>query len=132
MLMSKLSFFEEQTVNGRRAKIAKIKAKLHDKVILHMSNYHKHIRAHHPEMTLEIIYCVLTKPDEVYRKSRSSKESCYYKHIDDVEYKVIIAPAKYSRKTVVTAYPVSKERFFFERHKEWCSYCYEGDDAFTI
>ena len=128
--MSALSFFEERVSSGRRATIAKIKAKLHDKVVLHMSNYHQHIRTRHPEMTLEIIYCVLTKPDEVYRKSRNSKEFYYFKQIGDVEYEVIIAPSEHSRKVVVTAYSVSDGRFVFNQHKAWCRYSYLDNAAF--
>lgn len=131
MSMSNLSFFEEQVSSGRRATIAKIKAKLHDKVVLYMSNYHQHIRTHHPEMTMEIIYCVLTKPDEVYRKSRNSKEFYYFKQIGDVEYEVIIAPSNYSRKAVVTAYSVDDGRFVFDQHKTWCRYRYADNNAFT-
>jgi len=105
------------------------KAKLHDKVVLYMANYFKHIRIRHPEVTIEIISSVLSDPDEVCKKSRNSKECYYYKNIDSIEYKVIIAPSEYNRKAVITAYPVKNIKTEHDKYKIYC--CFLANDAIS-
>ena len=119
---SRVNIFQEKVSNNRMATNAMIKAALHEKVTLNMTNYHSHIRKRHPEVTPEIIYDVLIEPDEVYRKSKNGKEFYYYKTIDGVEFKVVITSGKYRRKEVITAYSVLENMPKLKTENSYCSY----------
>jgi len=129
--IGKITYFKEKVSHGHMATIVKIRAKLHDKVVMYLTNYYSHIRVHHPEVTMEIIFCVLTEPDEVFRKSNNAKEFYYHKNIDGTEYKVILAPSKYKRREVVTAYPVLDNEIEHDRYRFFCSYCCADRSIFT-
>ena len=120
-----LTFFQEPVRHGNIATIAKIRAELHEKVVLHMRNFYDHIRAHHPEITIDIIVSILTAPDEVYRKSQNIKEFYYHKTIEGIEYKVVVEKSKkYNRYEVITAYSVwdCQRQLEFDMRKKYCSY----------
>lgn len=99
------------------AKIYKIKAKKHDKVILYNINFKKHIKISHPEMTIKKIQEILENPDYVYTPSRNSTRYYYEKNFKDGTYRVVIN--KYKRKNtkvVVTGYKVNNEDEFTIKH----------------
>ncbi len=99
------------------AKIYKIKAKKHDKVILYNINFKKHIKISHPEMTIKKIQEILENPDYVYTSSGNSTHYYYEKNFKDGTYRVVIN--KYKRKNtkvVVTGYKVNNEDEFTIKH----------------
>ena len=125
MTEKNITFFQEPVRNGNIATIAKIRAELHEKVVLHMTNFYGHIRVRHPEVTIDIIVSILTAPDEIYRRSRNKKEFFYHKAIDGVEYKVVVEKSeKYSRYEVITAYSVwdYQRQLEYDPRKKYCSY----------
>ena len=125
MKSSTFSFFQEPASNKRNRTMAKIEAKLHKKVVLHMTNYQRHIRPRHPEVTMAILESVLVSPDTVTRKSRNSKEFYYHKNIDGIEYRVILGDSDYRRKAVITAYSVQGEQAEYSRFTSHYSYVHE-------
>lgn len=94
--------------HGYRCSIARYTARLHARVLLYLSNWSSHIKAHHPEMTLEIIGDVLDEPDHVFKPSKNSKEFYYQKTIAGTEYRVVIRHDGNNTKAVVTAYAIER------------------------
>ena len=117
-----VTFFHESLSRNYKIKIAKIKAKLHEKVVLYMPNYYKHIKQRHPEISMMIILSVLCNPDAVYKKSRNSKEFYYQKIIKMQEYRVILTPSKFSRKEIITAYALDSNEHKYSAHMIYCVY----------
>lgn len=100
--------------------------KLHNSILLYMTNWHYHIKFKHPEMSLEIIEAVLTSPDYIYKPSKSSKEFSYQKEIDNMDYRVIIGHEGKNKKSIITAYAISNENYF-DWHENYCVYSFEDE-----
>ena len=115
-------FLNDAKEYGRAVEAAKICAKLHKKVILFMPNFYRHIQKRHPDVTVDIIVDVLTDPDLVFKKSKSTKEFYYHKVIDGKEFKVVIVPFEKNQRKVITAYSVFEKRPFLDPRKMYCSY----------
>ena len=61
------------TKTGKRIGIYEFEGKLHQKIMLEKEQFYNHIKAKHPEITLEIIEEVLQDPDHVTERTLLSE-----------------------------------------------------------
>ena len=74
------------TKTGKRIETYEFEGKLHQKIMLEKEQFYNHIKAKHPEITLEIIEEVLRDPDHVTKQSKSRKEHYYQKQINNTDF----------------------------------------------
>ena len=79
------------TKTGKRIETYEFEGKLHQKIMLEKEQFYNHIKAKHPEITLEIIEEVLQDPDHVTKQSKSRKEHYYQKQINDTDYFIVVS-----------------------------------------
>lgn len=101
--------------------IYKFKGKLHDKIILSCTNFRKHIRNNHPEISLNKIETILEKPDYVYKPSYNSKVFYYERKFGKNKYRIVIDKYDKGVKNIVTAYKIINDKEFLKK-RTYCVY----------
>ncbi|QAA31311.1 hypothetical protein [Clostridium manihotivorum] len=104
-----------------KAKVFKMRGRVHDKIILYNVNYKKHIKIRHPEIDISKIDEILKEPDFVYKSSTNTKIYYYEKEYLDYTYRVVIGSFKKSTKEVITAYKVNNKNKLTIKHA-YCVY----------
>ena len=79
------------TKTGKRIETYEFEGRIHQKIILEKDQFYNHIKAKHPEITLEIIEDILEDPDHVTKQSKSRKEHYYKKQIENINYFILVS-----------------------------------------
>ena len=103
---------------GKRIGIYEFEGKLHQKIMLEKEQFYNHIKAKHPEITLEIIEEVLQDPDHVTKQSKSRKEHYYQKQINDTDYFIVVSDYRNIKnyRFIQTAFSVNNTDFLKEKN----------------
>ena len=106
------------TKTGQRIGIYEFEGKLHQKIMLEKEQFYNHIKAKHPEITLEIIEEVLQDPDHVTKQSKSRKEHYYQKQINDTDYFIVVSDYRNIKnyRFIQTAFSVNNTDFLKEKN----------------
>ena len=106
------------TKTGKRIEIYEFEGKLHQKRILEKEQCYNHIKAKHPEITLEIIEEVLQDPDQVTKQSKSRKEHYYQKQINNTDYFIVVSDYRNIKnyRFIQTAFSVNNTDFLKEKN----------------
>ena len=106
------------TKTGKRIGIYEFEGKLHQKIMLEKEQFYNHIKAKHPEITLEIIEEVLQDPDHVTKQSKSRKEHYYQKQINDTDYFIVVSDYRNIKnyRFIQTAFSVNNIDFLKEKN----------------
>ena len=102
-------------------KIFKLRGKLHQRIVLYKHNYYKHIKAEHPEVSIQKIIAILEEPDFVYKTALANRDYFYEKMIGQNNYRVVITDYRKHVKNVVTAY-VLRNSDDFDSKRTFCIY----------
>jgi len=106
------------TKTGKRVETYEFEGKLHQKIMLEKEQFYNHIKAKHPEITLEIIEEVLQDPDHVTKQSKSRKEHYYQKQINDTDYFIVVSDYRNIKnyRFIQTAFSVNNTDFLKEKN----------------
>ena len=106
------------TKTGKRIEIYEFEGKLHQKIMLEKEQFYNHIKAKHPEITLEIIEEVLRDPDLVTKQSKSRKEHYYQKQINNTDYFIVVSDYRNIKnyRFIQTAFSVNNTDFLKEKN----------------
>ena len=106
------------TKTGKRIGIYEFEGKLHQKIMLEKEQFYNHIKAKHPEITLEIIEKVLEDPDYVTKQSKSRKEHYYQKQINNTDYFIVVSDYRNIKnyRFIQTAFSVNNTDFLKEKN----------------
>ena len=106
------------TKTGKRIETYEFEGKLHQKIMLEKEQFYNHIKAKHPEITLEIIEEVLQDPDHVTKQSKSRKEHYYQKQINDTDYFIVVSDYRNIKnyRFIQTAFSVNNTDFLKEKN----------------
>ena len=106
------------TKTGTRIEIYEFEGRLHQKIILEKEQFYNHIKAKHPEITLEIIEEVLENPDYVTKQSKSRKEHYYQKQINNTDYFIVVSDYRNIKnyRFIQTAFSVNNTDFLKEKN----------------
>ena len=106
------------TKTGKRIGIYEFEGKLHQKIMLEKEQFYNHIKAKHPEITLEIIEEVLQDPDHVTKQSKSRKEHYYQKLINNTDFFIVVSDYRNIKnyRFIQTAFSVNNTDFLKEKN----------------
>ena len=106
------------TKTGKRIEIYEFEGRLHQKIMLEKEQFYNHIKAKHPEITLEIIEKVLEDPDYVTKQSKSRKEHYYQKQINNTDYFIVVSDYRNIKnyRFIQTAFSVNNTDFLKEKN----------------
>ena len=106
------------TKTGKRIETYEFEGKLHQKIMLEKEQFYNHIKAKHPEITLEIIEEVLRDPDHVTKQSKSRKEHYYQKQINNTDYFIVVSDYRNIKnyRFIQTAFSVNNTDFLKEKN----------------
>lgn len=106
------------TKTGKRIEIYEFEGRLHQKIMLEKEQFYNHIKAKHPEITLEIIEEVLQDPDQVTKQSKSRKEHYYQKQINNTDYFIVVSDYRNIKnyRFIQTAFSVNNTDFLKEKN----------------
>ena len=106
------------TKTGKRIGIYEFEGKLHQKIMLEKEQFYNHIKAKHPEITLEIIEEVLRDPDHVTKQSKSRKEHYYQKQIENMNYFIVVSDYRNIKnyRFIQTAFSINNLDFLKEKN----------------
>lgn len=106
------------TKTGKRIETYEFEGRLHQKIILEKEQFYNHIKAKHPEITLEIIEEVLEDPDHVTKQSKSRKEHYYQKQIKNMNYFIVVSDYRNIKnyRFIQTAFSINNLDFLKEKN----------------
>lgn len=106
------------TKTGKRVETYEFEGRLHQKIILEKEQFYNHIKAKHPEITLEIIEEVLEDPDHVTKQSKSRKEHYYQKQIENMNYFIVVSDYSNIKnyRFIQTAFSINNLDFLKEKN----------------
>ena len=111
------------TKTGKRIETYEFEGRLHQKIILEKEQFYNHIKAKHPEITLEIIEEVLEDPDHVTKQSKSRKEHYYQKQIENMNYFIVVSDYRNIKnyRFIQTAFSINNLDFLKEKNIHYMS-----------
>ena len=106
------------TKTGKRIEIYEFEGRLHQKIMLEKEQFYNHIKAKHPEITLEIIEEDLRDPHHVTKQSKSRKEHYYQKQINNTDYFIVVSDYRNIKnyRFIQTAFSVNNTDFLKEKN----------------